>query len=204
MIASLGRLRMLWIPLLAVVMTALVAACGEARQASGDLVGSGSGTTSCCDSTGSYQAPILDATRVANFRAANKLLSFDALRPQGLGRIRALFISDPRMLRLESRAVAAEFETPPYGQVNVVEEPMRLPRAEYDAENRGLLAENGSPLMHGSVSVVTIRDDKQALITTAEDGDTSDIFWMEHAGVEISISGPSLDARDCMHIANRI
>jgi hypothetical protein len=205
MTPSLGRARILWIPLLAVVMTAMVAACGQSRQASsGDLVGVGSDGTTCCDSTGSYQAPILDATRIANFRAANKLLSFEALRPQDLGRFRALFINDPSRVPVENRAIAAVFDSPRYGRVNVVQEPMGLPRAEYDAENRALLAENGSPLTHGSVSIVTVRNDKQALITTAESGSISDIFWMEHAGVEISITGPLLNATDCVYIANRI
>jgi hypothetical protein len=115
-----------------------------------------------------------------------------------------MFINDPSRVPRGSRAIAVLFEAPQYGHVNVVQEPAGLPRAEYDSENRALLAENGSPLTHGSVSVVIVRDDKQALITTAENGGLSDIFWMEHAGVEISISGPSLDATDCVHIANRI
>jgi hypothetical protein len=170
-----------------------VAGCGDSHQISGDVAGMGPGV---------YKNPIARGTAVLSFRRATKLVSFPLVRPHGLGPVDHVLVSDPRAVPRGSRAVAFVFDTVRYGRVDVAEEPMHVSRAEYDSENRRLLAENGSPLTHGSAAVVTVRGDKQALITTSEDGRLSDIFWMEHRGMEISIIGPSLDSSGCVDIAN--
>jgi hypothetical protein len=182
--------------LLSVMFVVLaMAGCGRSHQISGDLVGIGPGL---------YKDPISTGIPVASARKAAKLVSFPIVTPQGLGPVQRVLISDPHQLPRTSRAVAFLFETRQYGRVDVVEEPMQVSRAEYDRENRGLLAQNGSPLTHGSVALPTVRGGKQALITTSEDGRTSYIFWMEHRGMEISIIGPSLNRSDCVQIANGV
>jgi hypothetical protein len=170
-----------------------MAGCGRSHQISGDVAGLGPGV---------YKNPIATGIPVASAAKAAKLVSFPVVTPRGLGPVQRVLISDPHQLRRGNRAVAFVFETRRYGPVDVVEEPMQVSRAEYDRENRGLLAQNGSPLTHGSVALPTVRGDKQALITTSEDGRTSDIFWMEHRGMEISILGPHLNRSDCVRIAN--
>ncbi|MDP9225716.1 MAG: hypothetical protein M3P18_18120 [Actinomycetota bacterium] len=184
------------IPLLLLTFVTMLAAagCGPSTQISGDLVGSG---------PGAYKTPISTGVPVRSVRKAAKLVFFPVLKPHGLGPVNSVFVTDPHRVPLGSRALAFVFDdTRRYGPVDVVEEPMRVSRAEYDSENKTLLAENGSPLTHGSIALATVRGDKRALITTSEDGRTSDIFWMEHPGMEISIVGPFLDASDCAHIAN--
>jgi hypothetical protein len=182
----------LWIVLLTIMAVILMAGCEDRRVSSGDLM------------RVDYQAPISAAVRVGSVQKANQLLSFKALRPRGLGAAEAVLVTDPKKVSRQSRAIAFLFNTRRYGRVDVAEEPAGLPRAEYDSENRALLAENGSPQTHGSVSIVTVRGNKQALITTGEGVTTSDIFWMEQRGVEISIIGPSLDTSDCVEIANAL
>jgi hypothetical protein len=169
------------------------AGCGRSTRVSGDLVGNGP----CA-----YKSPISRGIPVRSVRKASKIVSFAVLKPHGLGPIQSVLISDPHIVPTASRALAFIFDASGYGPVDVVEEPMDVSQAEYDSENKTLLAENGSPLAHGSVELATVRGDTRALITTSEDGRTSDIFWMEHPGMEISITGPSLHASDCIRIAN--
>jgi hypothetical protein len=186
------RSQPLWTVLLTIMAMTLMTGCEDQRPPSGDLM------------RVDYQAPISAAVRVGSVQKANRLLSFKALRPRGLGAAGAVLVTDPKKTPRQSRAIAFLFNTQRYGRVDVAEEPAGLPRAEYDSENRALLAENGSPQTHGSASIVTVRGNKQALITTGEGVTTSDIFWIERRGVEISIIGPSLDASDCVKIANAL
>jgi hypothetical protein len=59
-------------------------------------------------------------------------------------------------------------------------------------------------LLHGSFTFVHLSDGTEALITTAEDGTTSTILFVDPDNVEVMIQSPHLTANSALRLANDI
>jgi hypothetical protein len=190
----------------------LLCSCGQrSTHVEGDLVGGAHETIAPSPSpplfdvvAPNYDAPISDGETVTDMDSARALLSFDPLVPKGLGEPSRILVSRPDDVAQDDRALGLVYDTASYGRVTVVEDLQHVSPQEYDSENKALLAENGNPNTHGSVEIIDVRDGQQALITTSEEGNLSQIFWLERDNLEISILGPSLNSEDCQKLANTI
>ncbi|HCP62433.1 MAG TPA: hypothetical protein DIU14_08200 [Actinobacteria bacterium] len=137
--------------------------------------------------------------KLASLDAARSEFGFPILDPQGLGSPVGIFATPPSVARVD-RVIAFVYDTAAHGRVVVQEHLPDVPADEYDAFNESLVTNNGRPGVSGTASLVTVRSGKRALITTASDGSTSDISWLEGT-FEIVVRGPALTADACIAIA---
>ena len=139
--------------------------------------------------------------KLASLDAARSEFGFPILDPQGLGSPVGIFATPPSVARVD-RVIAFVYDTAAHGRVVVQEHLPDVPADEYDAFiNESLVTNNGRPGVSGTASLVTVRSGKRALITTASDGSTSDISWLEGT-FEIVVRGPALTADACIAIAD--
>lgn len=140
---------------------------------------------------------------VGSREEAQKYVPFDLVVPRGLGTPEKILVTDPELTSLGDAVVAFLFETPEFGLVIVKEHLPDVPAVAYDSVNEDLLKYNELPTTHGTFSLVRVRNERQALLTTSEDEAEATIFWLE-GGVEYIIQGPSLDAEAVMSLSERI
>ncbi len=151
-----------------------------------------------------YNAPIPNGVAVATAAdAAAAISAFQVHDPKGLTGQETIYVTPPGT-PTNAQAVAFVFQTPSYGLVDVVEGvPEQSTTAEYNAANEALVAQNGQPYTHGSITTVTIRGGEEAFLSTSEDGTLNTVFWMENA-IEFATEGPTLTADQAIQIANSI
>lgn len=102
----------------------------------------------------------------------------------------------------DSRMVVLQYWTSS-GLVDVYEEVPQVTADEFRKVIASWVGLNGQPGTSGSAAAVAVRGRYRALITTAADRSRSDIRWIE-AGVQYTISGPSLTKRACIRFANEL
>jgi hypothetical protein len=150
------------------------------------------GAIACAESSAPYEEVPTDwdnpigGKEVRSFHAAAERAPFELYRPTGLGRPRKVFISIPAR---HPSAVAFLYKSVRFGLVVVIENVPDVPIDEYEESNRRLLAYNDRPDTHGTAEIVSIRDGREALVTTSEDRSSSTIFWLQ-GRTEIVIKGP--------------
>jgi hypothetical protein len=144
----------------------------------------------------------IDGELVSTFVAADAAVPFVLYVPKNLPAPESLLVTDASVPPA-SAVVALVYDVDGFGRVVIKEHFPDVPASEYAAINRGMLELNGQAHVHGTFEIVTIRESREALITTSEDGSTSSIFWLE-GPIELIIRGPELDRSEVLKLAESI
>ena len=111
-------------------------------------------------------------------------------------------ILDTPGLPSDERIVVLQYRTSA-GLVDVYEEKPQVSAGEFRKVIASWVALNGEPGTTGTASAVMVGGKYPGLMTTAADASRSDIRWIQ-AGVEYTISGPSLTKRACIDLASEL
>jgi hypothetical protein len=131
---------------------------------------------------------------------ANDAVPFDVIEPQGLGDPVGEFMTDPTTAAPADRVVEFDFDTP-YGRVVIEEASPEVDPGGWQEYLDLLVKQNGSEDLHGSFGTQEVRAGQMALTTTSEDGQHTDIRWLENKSLEVYVRGPSLSPDACTKIA---
>jgi len=127
--------------------------------------------------------------------SAYSLLPFPARSPQGLGDRLSVYLN-------QGVAVAFIADSPKYGRVVVVESSPDVPDALVRHQSYvNQVSQNGTDGVHGTASIVKVREGIEGLLTTSEDGSRS-ALEVVYGGVQFTILGPTLSAAQAIDIAN--
>jgi hypothetical protein len=151
-----------------------------------------------------YSAPIPNGVAVATATdAAAAISAFQIYDPKGLTGQETIYVT-PSGTPANAQVVAFVFQTSGYSLVDVVEGvPEQSTTAEYNAANEALVAQDGQPYPHGSITTVAIRSGAEGFLSRSEDGKLNTVFWMEN-GIEFVVEGPILTSAQATQIANSI
>lgn len=154
--------------------------------------------------------------RVESVAAAKNSVAFPVIPPTVLGDAAAIYVVPAS--QDDKGAVDFVYDLS-MGRIVVAEFPYDYPAAHWDEFVASIIdvskrAEaTASPPMGpsgeeevilGSAEKYILPDGRTALITTSEDGATSDIRWLAASGVEIVIQGPDLSKESVIDLASRL
>jgi hypothetical protein len=140
---------------------------------------------------------------VSSATIAAEDVGFAVYEPEGLGQAIGIYVSPTAPDELG--AVYFVYQTTTYGRVWVGEwSPPDSPDPDQRlASYQAAVADNGKPGVHGTAAIVAVRGATPALLTTAEDGSTSTLEWVEE-DLEFVVRGPVLTQVQVLTIANSL
>lgn len=181
--------------LFAIVLVGSLGAC--ASQSSESAAGS------AASDKGSSKN-VIGGVPVASLGDAKHDLAFAPFFPQGLGETVLIYQTDPETPDQKTHVIEFDFPESPFGPVRVVEFYPQFPATEWPKMIDDVLATIGKEDTHGYAEERTIRGDRSALLTVAEDRSTSTVRWYESDTLEVTVNGDALSPDEALKIASSI